>query len=85
MDRLLSRLSNKKRTVLVLFEVEGLRVDEIARIVDCPENTVWSRLHHARSEMLKMAKKGDKAADRIANRVEGRGDGDEGERRGGNA
>jgi RNA polymerase sigma-70 factor (ECF subfamily) len=59
-DRLLSRLSSKKRTVLVLFEVEGLRVDEIARIVDCPENTVWSRLHHARTELLRMAKKGEK-------------------------
>jgi RNA polymerase sigma-70 factor (ECF subfamily) len=60
-DRLLSRLSAKKRTVLVLFEVEGLRVDEIARIVDCPENTVWSRLHHARSEMLRLARKGGTA------------------------
>ena len=59
-DRLLSKLSAKKRTVLVLFEVEGLRVDEIARIVDCPENTVWSRLHHARSEMVRMAKRGDR-------------------------
>jgi RNA polymerase sigma-70 factor, ECF subfamily len=60
-DRLLSKLSVKKRTVLVLFEVEGLRVDEIARIVDCPENTVWSRLHHARTEMARMAKKGGAA------------------------
>lgn len=59
-DRLLAKLSPKKRTVLVLFEVEGLRVDEIARIVDCPENTVWSRLHHARSEMVRMAKRGEK-------------------------
>jgi RNA polymerase sigma-70 factor, ECF subfamily len=65
-DRLLSKLSVKKRTVLVLFEVEGLRVDEIARIVDCPENTVWSRLHHARTEMARLARKG-----------EGQGQGDE--------
>jgi RNA polymerase sigma-70 factor, ECF subfamily len=57
-DRLLSKLSPKKRTVFVLFEIEGLRVDEIAKVVDCPENTVWSRLHHARAEMLKVAKKG---------------------------
>ena len=60
-DRLLSKLSVKKRTVLVLFEVEGLRVDEIARIVDCPENTVWSRLHHARTEMARMARKGERS------------------------
>jgi len=57
-DRLLARLAPKKRTVLVLFEIEGLPVDEIARIVDCPTNTVWSRLHHARTELSRMAKKG---------------------------
>ena len=57
-DRLLNRLTPKKRAVLVLFEIEGLPVEEIARIVDCPENTVWSRLHHARSEMVKLARKG---------------------------
>ncbi len=68
-DRLLSRLSSKKRTVLVLFEVEGLRVDEIARIVDCPENTVWSRLHHARTEILRMAKKSERASENASDRV----------------
>ena len=47
--------------MLVLFEIEGLPVDEIARIVDCPENTVWSRLHHARSEMVRLAKRGQPA------------------------
>ena len=57
LDRMLARLNPKKRTVFVLFEIEGLKVDEIARVVGCPENTVWSRLHHARSEMLKMARR----------------------------
>jgi len=57
LDRMLTRLNPKKRTVFVLFEIEGLKVDEIARVVGCPENTVWSRLHHARSEMLKMARR----------------------------
>jgi RNA polymerase sigma-70 factor (ECF subfamily) len=57
LDRMLNRLNPKKRTVFVLFEIEGLKVDEIARVVGCPENTVWSRLHHARSEMLKMARR----------------------------
>src|SRR2546421_5490907 len=57
LDRMLSKLNPKKRTVFVLFEIEGLRVDEIARVVGCPENTVWSRLHHARAEMLKMARR----------------------------
>jgi len=55
-DRLLSRLNPKKRTALVLFEVEGLSVEEIAQVVDCPVNTVWSRIHHARSELAKLAR-----------------------------
>lgn len=54
---LLARLDERKRTVLVLFEIEALPVSEIARIVDCPENTVWSRLHHARAELTRMARR----------------------------
>jgi RNA polymerase sigma-70 factor (ECF subfamily) len=57
LDAMLQRLSPKKRLVLVLFEIEELPVDEIARIAGCPENTVWSRLHHARSELTAMARK----------------------------
>jgi len=57
LDGLLRRLSPKKRLVLVLFEIEELPVDEIAKIAGCPENTVWSRLHHARSELAEMARK----------------------------
>jgi RNA polymerase sigma-70 factor (ECF subfamily) len=57
LDDLLQRLSPKKRLVLVLFEIEELPVDEIAKVAGCPENTVWSRLHHARTDLLRMAKK----------------------------
>jgi RNA polymerase sigma-70 factor (ECF subfamily) len=57
LDTMLQKLSPKKRLVLVLFEIEELPVDEIARIAGCPENTVWSRLHHARSELTAMARK----------------------------
>jgi RNA polymerase sigma-70 factor (ECF subfamily) len=58
LDNLLQRLHPKKRMVLVLFEIEGLPVEEIAKVVGCPENTVWSRLHHARAELTKMAARG---------------------------
>jgi RNA polymerase sigma-70 factor, ECF subfamily len=54
---LLNKLDPKKRTVLVLFEIEGVPVPEIARIVGCPENTVWSRLHHARTELVSLARR----------------------------
>src|SRR5262245_58461032 len=57
LDSMLGRLHAKKRVAFVLFEIEGLPVDEIARVMGCPENTVWSRLHHARAEMMKMARK----------------------------
>ncbi len=57
LDTLLQKLSSKKRTALVLFEIEGLPVEEVAQIVGCPINTVWSRLHHARAELGKLAAK----------------------------
>jgi RNA polymerase sigma-70 factor (ECF subfamily) len=57
LDRMLAKLPPKKRTVLVLFEIEGLSAKEISDVVGCPENTVWSRLHHARSEMMKAARR----------------------------
>jgi RNA polymerase sigma-70 factor (ECF subfamily) len=57
LDRMLDRLNPKKRLVLVLFELEGVPVEEIARIAECPVNTVWSRLHHARLDLTKMAER----------------------------
>jgi RNA polymerase sigma-70 factor (ECF subfamily) len=57
LDRMLAKLPPKKRTVLVLFEIEGLSAKEISDVVGCPENTVWSRLHHARAEMVSVARR----------------------------
>jgi RNA polymerase sigma-70 factor (ECF subfamily) len=57
LDNMLAKLPSKKRTVLVLFEIEGLSAKEISDVVGCPENTVWSRLHHARAEMVKSARR----------------------------
>jgi RNA polymerase sigma-70 factor (ECF subfamily) len=44
----LDRLSVEHREVLVLHFLEELSVAEIAAVVDCPEGTVKSRMHHAR-------------------------------------
>lgn len=44
----LGQLPFKLRTVLVLYEMEGLSGKEIARKLGIPEATVWTRLHHAR-------------------------------------
>jgi RNA polymerase sigma-70 factor (ECF subfamily) len=54
--QLLDRLPPERRLALVLYEIEGLPVNEIARISDCAENTVWTRLHRARTELEKLAK-----------------------------
>ena len=52
--RLLDRLSEKKRVVFVLHELEGLAPGEIAKIVDSPVLTVRTRLFYARRELLAM-------------------------------
>jgi RNA polymerase sigma-70 factor, ECF subfamily len=57
LDALMAKLSPKKRLVLVLFEIEGLPIEEVARVAGCPENTAWSRLHYARAELMAMAKR----------------------------
>lgn len=51
----LARMSPKKREVLVLFEIEDRSGGEIAELLDCRENTVWTRLHHARREFRAIA------------------------------
>jgi RNA polymerase sigma-70 factor, ECF subfamily len=50
--RHLDRLSEKKRTVYILHEIEGLAPGEIARIVGAPVLTVRTRLFYARRELL---------------------------------
>ena len=39
----------KQREVFVLYELEEIEGAEIARILDIPVNTVWSRLRLARN------------------------------------
>jgi RNA polymerase sigma-70 factor, ECF subfamily len=56
-ERVLERMSPKKREVFALFELEGLAGEEIAERLGCPENTVWTRLHHARKEFVQVAKR----------------------------
>ena len=44
----LERVPEEHREVLVLKELQGLRYQEIAAILDIPQGTVASRLYHAR-------------------------------------
>lgn len=52
--RLLDRMSDKKRTVFVLHELEGLSPGEVAKVVSAPVLTVRTRLFYARRELLEM-------------------------------
>lgn len=47
----LERLSERKRTVLVLHDFEGLPASEIAEIVQAPVLTVRTRLFYARKQL----------------------------------
>jgi RNA polymerase sigma-70 factor (ECF subfamily) len=51
---LLSKMKEDRRTAFVLFELEGLSGEEIARIQSIPLNTVWTRLHHARRDFFEL-------------------------------
>lgn len=47
----LARLSPAKRVTLMMADVEGLSGNEIAQALDIPVGTVWTRLHHARTDL----------------------------------
>jgi RNA polymerase sigma-70 factor (ECF subfamily) len=53
----LEKLSAEKRTVLVLYEMEGKTIEEIAEIVRAPGGTVKSRLFHGRNDLQKHLRK----------------------------
>ena len=52
---ILGKIREERRTTFVLFEIEGLSGDEIARIQSVPLNTVWTRLYHARRDFAALA------------------------------
>ena len=58
LNQLLSRLSPERRLALVLFEIEGRPVEEIAEACGCAVNTVWTRIHRARAQLEQIAKEG---------------------------
>jgi RNA polymerase sigma-70 factor (ECF subfamily) len=51
---LLDGLDDEKRAVVVLYEIEGFSMKEVAEILDCPLQTAYSRLHAARDRMSAM-------------------------------
>jgi len=51
LNEALQKLSPKHRTVVVLFEIEGLSHQEISEVMDCSVGTVRSRLHYAKQQL----------------------------------
>lgn len=47
------RLSAEHRAVIELTYYHGLHYSEIAELMGCPENTVKTRMHHARKKLAK--------------------------------
>lgn len=51
LESALDLLSPEQRAVIELTYFEGLHYSEIALLMDCPENTVKTRMHHARKKL----------------------------------
>ena len=51
LNEALSKLSDKHRTIVVLFEIDGLGHKEIAKVMNCTEGTVRSRLFYAKQQL----------------------------------
>jgi RNA polymerase sigma-70 factor (ECF subfamily) len=51
LERVLSSLPEEFRTILLLAEVEGFPLEDVAQIMDCPVGTVKSRLFRAKERL----------------------------------
>ena len=51
LERAMRRLPEEFRTVLLLAEVEGLPLEEVARVMSCPVGTVKSRIFRAKERL----------------------------------
>ena len=57
-ERALAGLSQKKRVVFVLVELEGMTAEEAARALEIPAATARTRLFHARRELREAMDRG---------------------------
>jgi RNA polymerase sigma-70 factor (ECF subfamily) len=49
--RALNRLSERNREIILLKEIQGLKIEEISKLLALPEGTVKSRASRARIEL----------------------------------
>jgi RNA polymerase sigma-70 factor (ECF subfamily) len=50
----LKRMTTVRRTAFILFEIEGYSGEEIAELEQIPVATVYTRLHHARRDFMRL-------------------------------
>jgi RNA polymerase sigma-70 factor (ECF subfamily) len=60
--KLLAKVSEEERTLLMLKEVEGHSVEELAEMTGMNENTIKVKLFRARQKLLKAAQRIDRSA-----------------------
>jgi RNA polymerase sigma-70 factor (ECF subfamily) len=53
-SEVLKRMSAVRRAAFILFEIEGYTGEEIAELEQVPLATVYTRLHHARRDFLRL-------------------------------
>jgi RNA polymerase sigma-70 factor (ECF subfamily) len=61
LQALLAVLDEDRRDVVVLYEIEGFTMKEVAELVGCPLQTAYSRLYSARAALMDAAKVRGKA------------------------
>lgn len=66
LNALLSKMNVDRRAAFVLFEIDGLSGEEIAKIQGVAVNTVWKRLHVARKEFLALVARHERGYDPTA-------------------
>jgi RNA polymerase sigma-70 factor (ECF subfamily) len=59
LDKVMCGLDDDERAAFVLYEIEGLTMEEIAQLVGCPPGTVASRLRRARVKVRAAAARMD--------------------------
>jgi RNA polymerase sigma-70 factor (ECF subfamily) len=64
--KLLSRVSEEERMLLMLKEVEGYSVEELAERIGMNENTIKVKLFRARQKLVKAAQRLDRAPGLVA-------------------
>ena len=64
--KLLARVSEEERNLLMLKEVEGRSVEELAEITGMNENTIKVKLFRARQKLVKVAQRLDRAPGLVA-------------------